>query len=82
MAASQASLALSADGASARLENITGNLLIAADGVSATHRGPVPPSPALEPDIRLAGLEPAAEPHRITARVRAEGDDLVVLAWD
>jgi ADP-ribose pyrophosphatase YjhB (NUDIX family) len=59
-----------------------GTAPVAADGVSATHRGPVPPSPALEPDIRLAGLEPAAEPHRITARVRAEGDDLVVLAWD
>jgi len=59
-----------------------GTTPVAADGVSATHRGPVPPSPALEPDIRLANLEPAAQPHRITARVRAEGDDLVVLAWD
>ena len=80
--ASNASVALQANGASAQIENVTGNLLIAADGVSATHRGPVPPEPALEPDIRLAGLKPAAEPHRITARVRADGDDLVVLAWD
>lgn len=55
---------------------------VAADGVSATHRGPVPPSPALEPDIRLAALEPGPAPHRIVARVRADGDDLVVLAWD
>ena len=55
---------------------------VAADGVSATHRGPVPPSPALEPDIRLAALEPGPAPHRIVARVRADGEDLVVLAWD
>ena len=54
----------------------------AADGVSATHRGPVAPSPALEPDVRLARLEPGPQPHRIVARVRADGDDLVVLAWD
>ena len=54
----------------------------AADGVSATHRGPVAPSPALEPDVRLAQLEPDSQPHRIIARVRADGDDLVVLAWD
>jgi ADP-ribose pyrophosphatase YjhB (NUDIX family) len=54
----------------------------AADGVSATHRGPEPPSPALEPDRRLARLEPASAPHRITARLRADGDDLVILAWD
>jgi len=54
---------------------------IAADGVSATHRGPVPPSPALAPDVRLALLEPAPVPHRIRARIRVEGDDLVVLAW-
>ena len=53
----------------------------AADGVSATHRGPTPPAPALEPDLRLAALEPTSAPHRITARVRADGDDLVVLAW-
>jgi hypothetical protein len=50
--------------------------------VSATHRGPSPPSPALEPDIRLAALQPGATPHRITARIRADGDDLVVLSWD
>ena len=55
---------------------------VAADGVSAVHRGPVAPAPALEPDVRLARLEPMMEPHRITARVRADGDDLVVLAWD
>ena len=59
-----------------------GGLPAAADGVSATHRGPQPPAPALEPDIRLARLEPASAPHRITARVRADGDDLVVLSWD
>ena len=59
-----------------------GGLPAAADGVSATHRGPVAPSPALEPDVRLARLEPDSQPHRIIARVRADGDDLVVLAWD
>ena len=52
-----------------------------ADGVTAVHRGPTAPFPALEPDVRLARLEPAPEPHRITARVRADGDDLVVLDW-
>ena len=59
-----------------------GDAPVAADGVSATHRGPTPPSPALEPDIRLAALPPGAAPHRITARIRADGDDLVVLSWD
>ena len=59
-----------------------GTTPVAADGVSDTYRGPVPPSPALEPDLRLVRLEPGPEPHRITARVRADGDDLVVLAWD
>ncbi|MGI9187121.1 MAG: hypothetical protein ACR2J9_06325, partial [Gaiellales bacterium] len=59
-----------------------GHAPVAADGVSATHRGPVPPAPALEPDVRLATLEPGPAPHRIVARVRADGDDLVVLAWD
>ena len=59
-----------------------GDAPVAADGVSATHRGPSPPSPALEPDIRLAALPPGAAPHRITARIRADGDDLVVLSWD
>lgn len=54
---------------------------VAADGVSATHRGPQAPFPALEPDVRLARLQPEAEPHRIVARVRADGDDLVVLTW-
>ncbi|MGI9188150.1 MAG: NUDIX domain-containing protein, partial [Gaiellales bacterium] len=34
-----------------------GHAPVAADGVSATHRGPVPPTPALEPDVRLATLE-------------------------
>ncbi|MGI9117791.1 MAG: NUDIX domain-containing protein [Gaiellales bacterium] len=59
-----------------------GDAPIAADGVTAVHRGPHAPFPALEPDVRLARLEPAGEPHRIAARIRAEGDDLVVLAWD
>lgn len=59
-----------------------GGAPVAADGVSATHRGPVPPSPALEPDVRLARLEAGDEPRRITARIRADGDDLVVLDWN
>lgn len=54
---------------------------VAADGVSAVHRGPVAPSPALAPDVRLAQLEPGIEPLRIIARVRADGDDLVLLSW-
>ena len=37
--AGQASVALSANGASAKLENVTGNLLIAANGVSGTLSG-------------------------------------------
>lgn len=54
---------------------------IAADGVTAVHRGPEAPFPALEPDVRLARLDAATAPHRIAARVRADGDDLVVLDW-
>jgi hypothetical protein len=30
----------------------------------------------------LAALEPGVAPHRITARIRADGDDLVVLDWN
>ena len=58
-----------------------GGAPVPADGVTAVHRGPTAPFPALEPDVRLARLEPGAEPHRIVARVRADGDDLVVLDW-
>ena len=54
---------------------------VAADGVTAVHRGRDAPFPALEPDIRLARLDAAGAPHRILARVRADGDDLVVLDW-
>ena len=54
---------------------------VAADGVTAVHRGPEAPFPALEPDVRLSRLDAATAPHRITARVRADGDDLVVLDW-
>ncbi|MFM9125077.1 MAG: hypothetical protein ACKOSO_07980, partial [Actinomycetota bacterium] len=35
-----------------------------------------------EPDALLARLEPAGAPHALTARIRVEGDDLRVLAWD
>ena len=54
---------------------------VAADGVTAAVRAPAPPSPALEPDRRLAAL-PGGDAQRIAARVRADGDDLVVLAWE
>ena len=54
---------------------------VAADGVTAVHRGPEAPFPALAPDLRLARLDAATAPHRILARVRADGDDLVVLDW-
>lgn len=54
---------------------------VAADGVTAVHRGPEPPFPALEPDLRLARIAPDDAPQRIAARVVADGDDLVVLDW-
>lgn len=55
---------------------------IVGDGVTAARRCAAPPAPVLEPDARLARLEPADAPHAITARIRVEGDDLRVLAWD
>ena len=58
-----------------------GGTPVAADGVTAVHRGPDAPFPALEPDLRLARLDAATAPHRLTARVRADGDDLVGLNW-
>lgn len=54
----------------------------AGDGVTAARRATAPPAPALEPDALLARLEPAGAPHALTARIRVEGDDLRVLAWD
>ncbi len=55
---------------------------IAGDGVTASRRSLTPPAPALEPDALLARLEPADAPHALAARIRVEGDDLRVLAWD
>ena len=55
---------------------------IAGDGVTAARRSVDPPAPALEPDALLARLDAVPVPHRIRARVRVEGDDLCVLAWD
>ncbi|MGA0122702.1 MAG: NUDIX domain-containing protein [Gaiellales bacterium] len=55
---------------------------IAGDGVTAARRAVAPPDLALAPDARLSRLGPASEPHRIRARIRVEGDDLRVLAWD
>lgn len=55
---------------------------IAGDGVTAARRSADPPAPALAPDALLARLDPVVGPHRIRARIRVEGDDLRVLAWD
>lgn len=54
----------------------------AGDGVTAARRALEPPAPALEPDVLLARLDPAGAPHALSARIRVEGDDLRVLAWD
>ena len=54
----------------------------AGDGVTDARRCTQPPAPALEPDARLARLDPAGAPHALRARIRVEGDDLRVLAWE
>jgi ADP-ribose pyrophosphatase YjhB (NUDIX family) len=54
----------------------------AGDGVTAARRAAAPPAPALVPDARLARLEPTDTPHALWARIRVDGDDLRVLAWD
>jgi ADP-ribose pyrophosphatase YjhB (NUDIX family) len=55
---------------------------IAGDGVTAARRSVDPPAPALTPDALLSRLAPDPAPQRIRARIRVEGDDLRVLAWD
>jgi ADP-ribose pyrophosphatase YjhB (NUDIX family) len=58
-----------------------GGPVAALDGVRGARRATTPPAPALEPDVRLARLEPSAPPHAIRARIRVIGEDLEVLAW-
>jgi 8-oxo-dGTP pyrophosphatase MutT (NUDIX family) len=52
------------------------------DGVRAVVRQTTAPTGVLEPDERMARLDPTPGVRRIAARIRVEGDGLRVLTWD
>jgi ADP-ribose pyrophosphatase YjhB (NUDIX family) len=59
-----------------------GGPIMPLDGVADVARLSEAPRGALAPDRRMAALPVSGAPHGITARIRVEGDDLRILAWE